>query len=221
MNILHHPDEATLLSYASGSLDEAFSTLISAHLAACTACRRRVRQLEAVGGRLLDGQDTVALNVGSAERLMARLDIEEARSQRSVPKSQPPRAASQLAPSLARLIGGSLDDIRWRAVAPGVSTCKLPVSPGARSKLILLKIGPGKKVPEHGHGGMEMTLILEGSYRDELGRFGPGDVADLDEHVEHQPEVDSDIPCICLVALEEKTRFKGFFSRLLQPIIGI
>lgn len=220
MTILHHPDEATLLSYASGSLDEAFSTLVAAHLASCPSCIRRVRRLEAVGGKLLEGEEAAALKVGSAERLMARLDFEDARPAPETSKARQ-MAASQLSPSLARLIGASLDDVRWRTVAPGVSTCKLPVSPGALSKLILLKIGPGKKVPEHGHGGMEMTLILEGSYRDELGRFGPGDVADLDEHVEHQPVVDSDVPCVCLVALEKKTRFKGFFSRLLQPIIGI
>ncbi len=85
----------------------------------------------------------------------------------------------------------------------------------------MLHIAPGKALPEHGHGGTEMTLVLSGAYRDELGRFGPGDVADLDEHVEHQPKVEQDAPCICLVATETPTRFKGIFSRILQPLVGI
>ena len=68
---------------------------------------------------------------------------------------------------------------------------------------------------------MEITLVLTGSYRDALGRFGPGDVADLDEDIEHQPVVDSDEPCICLVASEAPTRFKSFFGRLFQPLVGV
>jgi putative transcriptional regulator len=98
-------------------------------------------------------------------------------------------------------------------------TVKLESRPA--SSLYLLHIAAGKTVPEHGHGGAEMTLILSGVYRDVLGRFGPGDIADLDEHVEHQPEVEPDAPCICLVATETPTRFKGFISRLMQPLVGI
>ncbi|MBO6932531.1 MAG: cupin domain-containing protein, partial [Roseibium sp.] len=65
------------------------------------------------------------------------------------------------------------------------------------------------------------TLVLSGAYRDELGRFGPGDIADLDEHVEHQPRVEAGAPCICIVATEAPTRFKNLISRLLQPLVGI
>ena len=85
----------------------------------------------------------------------------------------------------------------------------------------MLRINPGLKMPEHGHGGEEMTLILKGAYRDEFGRFAAGDIADLDHHVEHQPRVDSPEPCICLIATETKARFKGRIGRLLQPLIGI
>lgn len=217
--IAHHPDDATLLSYASGSLDEVFSTLIAVHLASCADCRRRIREIEAVGGDLLEHEAGAGLSAGAAARMMERLDQEVEIAPIATPRAR--KVESELSPTLARLIGGALDDIHWRPVAPGVATHRLPTSEGAKGSLLLLKIAPGKKVPEHGHGGMEMTLILDGSYRDELGRFGPGDVADLDEHVEHQPVVDSAVPCICLVATEQPTRFKGFFSRLLQPLVGI
>jgi putative transcriptional regulator len=97
----------------------------------------------------------------------------------------------------------------------------IDLSSSTSSSLYMLNIAPGKAVPEHGHGGAEMTLILSGAYNDELGRFGPGDIADLDEHLEHQPKVEPEEPCICLVATEAPTRFKGFFSRLFQPLVGI
>jgi putative transcriptional regulator len=76
-------------------------------------------------------------------------------------------------------------------------------------------------VPEHGHGGEEVTLILSGAYRDHMGRFGRGDVADLDEDIEHKPVAEDGEDCICLVAIERPTRFKSFAARLMQPLVGI
>lgn len=76
-------------------------------------------------------------------------------------------------------------------------------------------------MPEHGHGGDEMTLVLAGAYKDELGLFGVGDIADLDEHVEHQPVVASNEPCVCLVATQAPTRFRSLLMRLLQPVFGV
>ncbi len=111
--------------------------------------------------------------------------------------------------------------MKWKRAGPGVWQKPIKLSDGANSSLRLLRISPDRKVPEHGHGGQEMTLILRGCYQDEIGVFGAGDVADLDEDVEHQPHVVSGEDCICLAATEAATRFKGIAGRLLQPIVGI
>ncbi|MCK4276985.1 ChrR family anti-sigma-E factor [Methyloceanibacter sp.] len=215
MKIEHHPDTATLASYAAGSLDEAFATVVAAHLASCAKCRARLHEIEEVGGTMLETIDAVGLNEAALERAMSRLD--EPSEERAEPRS----AEQSLPRPLGRLVTAPLDAIAWKSVAPGVAVHRLPTSKAARGSLTLLKIAPGKKIPEHGHGGMEITLVLTGSYRDALGRFGPGDVADLDEDIEHQPVVDSDEPCICLVASEAPTRFKSFFGRLFQPLVGV
>lgn len=215
MKIEHHPDTATLASYAAGSLDEAFATVVAAHLASCAKCRARLYEIEEVGGTMLETIDAVGLNEAALERAMSRLD--EPSEERAEPRSAEP----SLPRPLGRLVTAPLDAIAWKSVAPGVAVHRLPTSKAARGSLTLLKIAPGKKIPEHGHGGMEITLVLTGSYRDALGRFGPGDVADLDEDIEHQPVVDSDEPCICLVASEAPTRFKSFFGRLFQPLVGV
>lgn len=216
MKIAHHPDRATLMSYAAGSLDEAFATVVATHLASCAECRSRLRETEEIGGNLLEAIDAVPLDAAAFERAMRRLN--EPVEQTLV---EPEQRKPSLSRPLARLVGGGLDDVAWKTVAPGVAMHRLPTSKAARGSLRLLKIAPGKKIPEHGHGGTEITLVLTGSYRDAFGRFGPGDVADLDEHVEHQPMVDSSEPCICLVATEAPTRFKSFFGRLFQPLVGI
>lgn len=220
MKIVHHPDSATLVSYAAGSLDEGFATLVAAHIASCDACRAALREIENVGGALLETVEASPMSRSSLDRALTLLD--DHADMPAVPMEPQPKGARPSVPApLARLLKGSLDDIAWKTVAPGVAKHVLPVSKTARSTLTLLRIAPGTKIPDHGHGGMELTLVLEGSYRDVFGRFGPGDIADLDEHAEHQPVVDSPEACICLVATEAPTRFKSFFGRLLQPIVGI
>lgn len=215
MKIAHHPDAATLESYSAGSLDEAFATVVATHLASCAECRARLHEIEEIGGTMLETIDPVGLNEAALERAISRLEEQPEET------AEPQPAEPSLPRPLGRLVTAPLDAIAWKSVAPGVAVHRLPTSKAARGSLTLLKIAPGKKIPEHGHGGMEITLVLTGSYRDALGRFGPGDVADLDEDVEHQPVVDSDEPCICLVATEAPTRFKSFFGRLFQPLVGI
>ena len=129
-------------------------------------------------------------------------------------------ACGDLAP-LARLIGGDLSTVRWRRLGYGMWHVPLQLSPGAKGDLRLIKIAPGQVMPEHGHGGCELSLILDGSYTDEMGRFGFGDLADLDEDVEHKPAADRKTGCVCLIAVEQKARLKGLFARMIQPFVGI
>lgn len=219
MSVHHHLDNATLLRYASGDLDEAFSVVVSSHLALCETCRRAVSMSEEVGGRLLESLEKSDMLPGAFDRLMRQLDTHEDRT-------PPDRGArvdleSDVPAPLQRFVGPSLGTIDWKTISPGVRRHSIELPSAAQSSLYMLRISSGKAVPEHGHGGAEITLVLSGAYRDVLGRFGPGDIADLDEHIEHQPKVDAGAPCICLVATEAPTRFTGFFSRLLQPLVGI
>ena len=85
----------------------------------------------------------------------------------------------------------------------------------------LIKAAPGAVVPDHGHAGAELTLVLRGALIDATGRYGPGDVADLDEEVEHTPAADATAGCICAVANERPSRFHGLLARLLQPWHGL
>ncbi|MDP4823679.1 MAG: ChrR family anti-sigma-E factor [Aestuariivirgaceae bacterium] len=219
MTIRHHLDEATILAYAAGTLNEAFSLVAAAHVSVCKTCRAAVRHAEAVGGCLMEDTDAVAVTPDARARMMAQLDVV---APLNTPERPRPMASHELPRPLARLLGGSsLDEIRWRALAPGIAVHDLPLSPQARGHLKLLRIGAGKTMPEHGHGGEEITLILKGAYRDKFGEFRAGDVADLDESMEHSPVVTDDGPCICLIATEAPTRMKGLFARMLQPWFGI
>jgi putative transcriptional regulator len=220
MSVHHHLDDATLVRYAAGNLDDAFSMLVASHLAMCPKCRSALRDAEMVGGALLDESAVEPMSGGAFELVMEKLENGQA-EMITVPEGAESDPAADVPKPLQRYVGPRLDAIKWRTIAPGVRKHDLPTDKRDGSKLYMLNIASGMAVPEHGHGGAELTLILSGAYRDDLGVFGPGDVADLDEHVEHQPKVIPGEPCICLVATEAPTRFKDFFSKLLQPLTGI
>ncbi|MCC2113751.1 MAG: ChrR family anti-sigma-E factor, partial [Hyphomicrobiales bacterium] len=187
MTIAHHLDEATLMRYASGDLDEAFLVVVATHLAMCDQCRKAVHDAEEIGGEALLTCEPVEMGSAALNALLNRIDT--AGDMPAAAKPDAPLAGDLPAP-LRRKIGSRLDDIAWRRIAPGVKKHVIATDPATSSALYMLWVAPGIAVPEHGHGGTEMTLILLGAYRDELGRFGPGDIADLDEHVEHQPRVE-------------------------------
>jgi putative transcriptional regulator len=85
----------------------------------------------------------------------------------------------------------------------------------------LLYIPAGQAMPEHGHRGMELTLVLKGAYRDESDRFARGDVEFADEGLDHTPVAEPGEDCICLVATDSRLRFKGLLPRIAQPFFGI
>jgi putative transcriptional regulator len=213
MSITHHLDDATLMSFAAGALPAALSAVAAAHVAMCTRCRSEVVALEGVGGALL-----TALPPARMERAEPETPITPG----PPPSQQRPEASAAPMPSptpLARLLPGGLDAVRWRRLGLGLWHHRLPVE--GNGALGLLKVAPGRIVPEHGHGGAELTLVLSGSFRDATGRYRTGDVADLDETVEHEPVADPGPDCVCLFASETPARFRGFIARLVQPWHGL
>lgn len=226
MSINFHPDESTLMAYAAGTLDEAFAIVVSCHLETCSSCRSALKMLELVGGSQLENVPVEQVDEGSFGRILEKISASEIITDRG-DEIKPAKSAREIDPqdkmptALRSYVEGGINDVKWKRVSPGVWQSRITLSNGAKSSLRLLRIAPGKDVPEHGHNGQEMTLILSGAYRDEIGYFGPGDVADLDVDIEHQPHVVSDEDCICLAATEAPTRFKGLASRLLQPFFGI
>jgi putative transcriptional regulator len=76
-------------------------------------------------------------------------------------------------------------------------------------------------MPDHGHGGTELTLVLQGAFLDGADRFGPGDVELADAATEHRPVAEDWDDCICLAASDARLRFKGLLPRLAQPLLRI
>ena len=214
----HHPSEATLLAYAAGGLGEGLSLVVACHLAFCADCRSWVAEGEAIGGSLLEELAPAELDRGARERMLALID----KASPTPIQAAPHRPADPLVPApLAAYLGGGIDAIHWRSLAPGLRQFEIvPHDLMGGANLRMLRISPGKKLPRHSHTGTELTLVLSGAYADELGRFSRGDVAETDDDIVHEPVSARDEDCVCLIATEGPLKFRSFIARAFQRFSG-
>ena len=203
------------MAYAAGHLPEAFSLVVASHLSLCDDCRAQAGSFDAVGGALLEQAGETAMDAAALDLALARIGRVP---QEPRPAPQPPHRGPLPAP-LASHVGGDLAALRWQRLGAGVRQAILPTGKEATARLI--HIPAGIAIPDHGHRGLELTLVLQGAFADQGMTFGPGDVEISDESDEHRPTVLVDQPCLCLAATDAPLRFVGLLPRLLQPFLRI
>lgn len=219
--ITHHLSDKLLMSYAAGTLPEAFNLVVATHVSMCDDCRARLASFDAVGGAVLEtALAPVAMGNGALAATLERI-----KSGAAVPKSPdtPARATAGgtevLPEPLRQYVGGGLNAVTWRPVGGGVRQAILPTSRHASARL--LHIPAGVAVPDHGHQGLELTLVLQGAFADGSERFARGDIEIADQDLEHTPVAESGLDCICLAATDAPLRFRGLIPRLAQPFLQI
>lgn len=212
MTIRHHLSDALLTAYAAGTLPEAFSLVVATHLSLCDECWAAAAAHDAVGGALLSQVAPVRLAENSLNAVMARLD-------RGTPIRRSPLGDSATPEPLADYIGGTLNIVKWQSLGMGVRQSILPTDRLASARL--LYIPAGQAVPDHGHRGMELTLVLQGAFTDATDRFGPGDLEIATEDLQHTPVAEPGEACICLAATDAPLRFNSLIPRLAQPFFRI
>ena len=111
---------------------------------------------------------------------------------------------------LAKVAG---DGVVWRKLAGGINTANLTLDRDAQCDFMYMK--PGSQAPKHTHRGLEVTLVLDGTFEDELGEYQPGDFVLRKSSQTHTPR--SDEGCLCYSVLDEPLLFTSGWSRLLNP----
>ncbi|MBU2868907.1 ChrR family anti-sigma-E factor [Pacificibacter marinus] len=210
-DIAHHIPEALLASYVSGTLAQPFALVVAAHVSICEECRANLAAHEAVGGVLLDAFDPISITSDLRNRVMAGLDDD------IPPEPERPRGDDTFPTPVLEALGSKAP--KWRSLGPGAKQCIL--NAGKEGSVRLLHIAPGFAVPDHTHGGLELTLVLQGAFKDETGRFARGDLEVADDTLEHTPVAEEGMPCICLAATDAPLKFSAFVPRLLQPLFRI
>ncbi len=214
--IKHHLTDELLMAYSAGTLPEAFNLVIATHISMCDDCRAALAEYDALGGEVMMSADPVELSKDSLDATMALIandiSLKDAAVLTSDPKTDVPKP-------LADYIGSDFDKVAWKKIGGGVSQMVLPTSDSATVRL--LRIPGGTAVPDHGHRGTELTLVLRGAFSDEEDRFAAGDVEVANEDLTHTPIAELGEDCICLAATDAPLEFKGLIPRIAQRFIGI
>ncbi len=209
-SITHHIPEELLIAYASGNLAPAFALAVATHVSMCDECRARLGAHEELGGALLEDQAAQAVSGDLKTRLFDALDAPVV--------SEKTYARSGIFPAPVMEALGGLPP-KWTSLGLGVRQMILSHDRSGSARLLYIPGGMG--VPDHGHNGLELTLVLQGAFRDETGRYGVGDLEVATGDLEHEPVAEEGPACICLAATDAALRFRSFLPRLLQPIFRI
>lgn len=208
--ITHHTPDPMLAAYAAGTLPYAYAVVVASHVSLCKQCRAALEAHQTVGGLLLEDADTVSVSASLKDDLFAKLD------EPFTPEPVYERQGPLPGPVMEALKGRAP---RWKKLGMGVR--QDIISQNTEGSVRLLYIPSGQAVPDHSHNGMELTLVLQGSFSDHTGRYGVGDLEIGDEDLEHTPIADPGEACICLAATDAKLRFSALAPRLLQPFFRI
>lgn len=201
----HGLPDHLLCEYVSGALDADFEVLVASHLTLSTASHQDLRLHQDIGGLMLSQLPIIS----EQEPQLPPSDVIDS----LIDQSRPPRRALELPVrgsgmpeplvNYLQAIAGTanLSELEWYSYYFGIDRAILTEGPdGVRARI--LRCQPGSKFPVHGHGSEEISLVLQGAYTDETGRYVCGDVQCVPAEETHGPIVDKDELCYVLVVSE-------------------
>jgi len=212
-DIKHHLTDDLLMAYSAGTLPEAYSLAVAAHISMSDEARARMHAFDAVGGSIVENSDVLNMPAGSLEATLGMIDA------MGPAKTTLKRVKGVLPAPVQDYVGGDLEAVKWRPVGMGVKQAILPIEGNTNARL--LYIPAGGAMPDHGHRGMEMTVVFQGAYSDGENRFGPGDIEVAGEEDDHTPVADIGEDCICLTVTDAPLKFNSWLARVLQPFFRI
>jgi putative transcriptional regulator len=208
--------EDWLVDYAAGNLSFAHEMVIASHIELNPKASKTYKEVEAVGGALLEDLEPANVPEEILNDLMGKLSSNDEKDGRSQDHDQP----EFLPTTVAQYFEDQDIELKWKALGPGMK--RFPIWHGENDeRLWLLKAKPGTPIPDHSHNGNELTLILTGTLVDGNTAFKRGDLEEADESIQHQPVVAEGEDCICLVVTEGPIKFKSILAKAIQPFVGL
>jgi len=205
--------DALMAHYVAGSLPEPARVLVESHLEMKPDHRMLVQDLELMAGQELE--QTPETKIADRNGRLAKIF---ASAPPTANTSAPAKTGKGVFPRAIRsLMGVDVDTVPWKTKLPGFKEYSVDID-GCEVSLMWIKAG--RAMPAHTHKGMELTLILDGAFNDERGRFGPGDISVADETIDHRPVAEKDRPCIAFSVLDAPVKFTGSFRQLIGDLIG-
>lgn len=217
----HENYEMLLLAYAAGALDAAQNFAVSVHMALSPPARTFVKKCEAIGGALMETEcKPVAMRGDALQCVLDKLDSPQRKPEdvryRRVRVELPPEI--RIPVSLLETVSCRPCRPKWkRALIPGLNIFDLPIE-CQRSTVRFMKANPAAKMPQHRHEGIEIFLVLDGTYYDDTGKYQRGDMLVADEEQIHEGRVCRDNGAVTMVVTSGGVRFSGLAS-FLNPFL--
>ncbi len=226
--VQHHPDDNFLTEFSAGSMDWGLALAVAAHLQFCQSCRTRVGRLNGLGGSLLAASPPVEPGDHSFGQVMARIKSQTANqpeqppAKQRLPLTQCKHRESLLnnLPVVVRKLLPAGKKIKWRFVSSEFKLAQLN-SGQHKYDVALHRIKTGGKAAQHDHTGIEVTLVLQGSFSDRDGVYTQGDFLVRGPGNIHRPVASQEGDCLCLTVLESPVTTTGFWGRFRYPMFTV
>ena len=223
--IKHHPNAAILKDFVDGTLADSVSLIVSSHVELCEHCQQQVSMLTAQAADSVFESDTSGLQLSDSEMDAFLSDDGEfdfdAIAQITADSSQAievkPEVQQVMVADTTFTIPRALNSVArkdWMNLGK-ISRARLDFDDEAHHTS-LLHIDKDGQVPCHTHKGFEITLLLEGSFEDEMGVYNKGDFIWLDGDHTHQPATKEG--CVCLTVSSDALYFTKGVSQLFNPL---
>lgn len=213
-----HPEEKLLQGFAEGTLSAGLNVVISAHVEQCVSCRKKTSELEAKATvDWLQTADEETAKTPNFEGMVADITSkaqskQSAEMDNSVTEIHMLDHSVKLPKVLAKVAS---EGLVWKKLAGGINQASVTLDDQTQCEFLYMK--PGSQVPVHKHQGTEVTLVLDGSFSDELGKYRPADFVVRDKTHTHQPA--SEEGCLCFAVLDSPLTFTSGLARLLNPFL--
>jgi putative transcriptional regulator len=236
--INYHPSPRVLEAFVAGELPVSVSVVVASHIEMCEQCRNKVTAItDSVADDFFnaglpfdesadeyDAEDDLVAFLASGSMSEIPLDKDEMAMMESItslpveeqnnrPEIVKELELNGLRIALPRALK-SIELTEWKGFGK-ISRSRLGLEDENR-KTSLLHIDKGGSIPNHTHKGFEITLLLQGSFSDEMGHYEVGDFVWLDGAHTHSPVTEEG--CICLTVSSDAICFTQGVSKLLNPI---
>ncbi|QFI36949.1 transcriptional regulator [Moritella marina ATCC 15381] len=219
--IKYHPSHELLDTFVTGQLPASFSAAIAMHVELCDTCRNKVAQLESK-----HANNTFNTPVHDECALTADMLFNDWEMDSLINAITDDSESIDIAVTMPQSISFNNTEYQLPRALQHIALGKqLSVGKLTRSRLelnegdihtSLLHIQAGGLIPNHTHKGSELTLLLEGSFEDEMGTYNKGDFILLDSAHTHSPMTKHG--CLCYTVVDSPLRFTEGVAKILNPL---
>ncbi len=217
----YHPSDNTLVEFSAGNLDWALGIVVATHLQYCPECKHKVQSYNTIGGTTLLQSSPTAVSDDCFTSVLNKITGDKQNTVSAETRTPQPASdkASELPPLVKKLLPTN-NPLKWSFVSPSLKAAQLETGQN-KYEVCFHKIKRGGKVAEHDHRGLEVTLVLEGSFSDSQGNYVVGDYLVKEPGQVHRPMAAQDQDCLCLSVVEAPVKVTGLFGKLINPFLSI